>query len=61
MHLVLDSCEEVLGHFAVQGIVYSGCVDIGDLLIETAFTGTDLLNFRNQVIKIGFIKNLTVG
>ena len=45
VRLVLDGCEEVLGRFAVQGIVCGSCVDIGDFLIEKALAGTDLLNF----------------
>ena len=61
MHFVLDGGEEVLGCFAVQRVIHGGCIDICDFLIEAAFAGANLLNFRDQVIEIGFVKNLTVG
>lgn len=56
VHFVLDSGEEIFCSLAVKRIVYSGGVDVQDFLIEAAFSCTNFLNFRNQVVKIIFIK-----
>ena len=60
VHFVLDSGEEIFCSLAVDGIIHGGCVDVCDFLIETAFACPSLLDFRNQVVKIIFVENLTV-
>lgn len=44
VHLVLDGGEEVLGDLTVQRVVHRRGIDIGNLLIKSALTGSDLLN-----------------
>ena len=60
MHFVLHRGEEISCGLAVEGIIHRSGIDIRDLLIEPPFTGTNLLNFGNQMVKIILVKNLSV-
>lgn len=60
MHFVLNGCEKVFCDLTVQRIIDSSGIYICDLLIETALTGANLLDFRNQMVKIILIKDLTI-
>ena len=60
VHFVLDSGEKVLGDLAVQRVVHRRGIDVGDLLIKPALTGSDLLNLGDQVVKVIFTEYLTV-
>lgn len=53
MHLVLDGGKEVLGNLTVQGVVDRRGIDVSNFLIESALTGSDLLNLGNQVVEVG--------
>ena len=60
VHLVLNRGKEVFCGFAVNRVIDGSGIDVGDFLVKSAFTGTNFLNFRNQVFKIVFIKNLAI-
>ena len=60
VHFVLDNGEEIFCGLTVEGIIHGGSIDVCDFLIEATLTCPNLLNFRNQVVKIIFIENLTV-
>ena len=60
VHFILDSGEEIFCGLTVKRIVHGGCIDVCDFLIEATLTCPNLLNFRNRVVKIIFIENLTV-
>ena len=44
----------------VKRIVHGGGIDVCDFLIEAALACPNLLDFRNQVVKIILVENLTV-
>ena len=56
VHFILDSGEEIFCGLAVERIIQGSGVDVCDFLIETAFACPDLLDFRDQVVQIIFIK-----
>ena len=60
VHFVLHCGEEISCGLAVERIIHRSGIDIRDLLIEPPFTGTNLLNFGNQMVKIILVKNLPI-
>lgn len=60
VHFVLYRGKKGFGGFAVPVIIGGSCIQVGDFLIKSAFTGTDFLNFTDQVFKIIIIKDFTV-
>ena len=60
VHFILYGCKEIFRDLAVQRVIHCCCINVRDFLIEPPFTGTNLLNLRNQVVKIILIENLTV-
>ena len=60
VHFILYGCKEIFRNVAVQRIIHCCSVNVRDFLIEPSFTGTNLLNLGNQVVKIVLVKDLTV-
>lgn len=61
MHLILYCCKEFFRNLTIKGIINGSSINVRDFLIETALTGPNFLYFRNQVVKIVLIKDLTVN
>lgn len=60
MHLILYCCKKFFCNLTIERIINCRSIDICYFLIETALTRSDFLYFRNEMVKIIFIKNLTI-
>jgi len=61
MHLILHSRKKLFGDGAVYRIIDGSSIDVSDFLVEAPFAGAYLLNFRNQMLKVVLIKNLSIN
>ncbi len=52
MQLVLNRGKESLSGIRLDIIIHCGSINVGDLLIEATFTGTDLPNLRQQIVVV---------
>ena len=47
VHLILHCRKEIFRDLAIKGIIDGSSIDVCNLLIETALTGSNLLYLRN--------------